>query len=578
MIASPRFSGISHARPIVSTSDAHVTTPPPAALPAAEWAWLERFRAAGPRLARTAAGLPDRLFGLGIAACTAAVAVFLLVQLNAWPPHEDETLALFVGRSSVGGLFDIVLGQRGGAPLHFLLAWIVAHTGGGLIALRLVSAVFAVASIPVIAMLCARLSDRITALAATAIVSASWVLLFHGIYARMYSLFLFTSALSYLALLHALDRGGRRAWTLWALAILATVATHPYGILVLASQSLYVLVLRRRLREAVVAFGTVALAGIPLWRADVVLAGRFDVGVGGHGERLGGPISVFRYLRAVAGDFTAGYGLVLSLVLAAALLGLLELARIRLRAAALVAAVIGTPTFAFLVAKLGSSTAPESRHLIFALPFFALLVAAGAVTLARRLPYGTGVVLALAGIAALLPAEVAWGWHKTPPLFTGESRIRIEGRDAAAAWLARTSRPDDVLFAYDPLYLQAWEHSGQVSRTVVPRADARLALRVLHAQKHPLGRGVWVLDRSDTNNFVRRLYIPLRSPEPRALYEVRAYGPFLIVRTRRPTLTARRFLEDTRNVMLLGKDLYLGDADTNYGTAIKAIGKLEAHR
>jgi len=82
-------------------------------------------------------------FGLGLAACTAAVAVFVLVQLSAWPPHEDETLALFVGRKDLGGLLSTVLNQRGGAPLHFLLAWIVAHLGGGLTALRFVSALFA---------------------------------------------------------------------------------------------------------------------------------------------------------------------------------------------------------------------------------------------------------------------------------------------------------------------------------------------------------------------------------------------------------------------------------------------------
>ncbi len=558
----------------MNTSDAHATTSAPA-LPSADWLALERLKSAGPRIARAAAGLPDRFFGLGVAACTAAVASFLLVQLNAWPPHEDETLALFVGRSSVGSLLDIVLGQRGGAPLHFLLAWIVAHTGGGLTALRLVSAVFAVGSVPLVAALCARLSDRTTALAATAVVSASWVLLFHGIYGRMYSLFLFTSALSYFTLLRALDRGGR-SWAWWALAMLATVATHPYGVLVLASQGLYVLILRRRqLREPVIAFAAVLVAGIPFWRADFVLAGRFDVGVGGHGQKLSGPISVVRYLRQVAGDFTAGYGVVLWLVLGAAVIGAWYLTRRRDTSALLVAAVIGTPTFAFLVARFGSSTAPESRHLIFALPFFALLVAAGGVAVGRLLPYGTGVVLAVAGLAALLPSEVAWGWHKTPPLFTGESRVRIETREAAAAWLASTSRPDDVLFAYDPLYLQAWERSSRVSRTVVPRADAGLALRVLRSQKHALGRGVWVFDRSDTNNFVRRLYMPVRIPEPRSAYEVRAYGPFLIIRTRRPTLTPRRFLEDTRRVMLVGKDLYLGDADINYGTAIRALASLE---
>src|SRR5204863_9869896 len=104
-------------------------------------------------------------------------------------------------RSSLPHLLHTVLDQRGGAPLHFVLAWIVAHTGGGLTGLRLVSAVLAIASVPVVAALTSRLAGRAVGLGATALVSGSWVLLFHGIYGRMYSLFLFTSALSYLALL-----------------------------------------------------------------------------------------------------------------------------------------------------------------------------------------------------------------------------------------------------------------------------------------------------------------------------------------------------------------------------------------
>src|SRR2546429_6917115 len=70
-----------------------------------------------------------RTFWLGVAGCTAAVAAFLLARLTAWPPHEDETLALFVGRKSLGGLFKTVQTERGGAPLHFLFAWLVVHLG-----------------------------------------------------------------------------------------------------------------------------------------------------------------------------------------------------------------------------------------------------------------------------------------------------------------------------------------------------------------------------------------------------------------------------------------------------------------
>ena len=106
----------------------------------------------------------------------------------------------------------------------------------------------------------------------------------------MYSLFLFCSLACTLALLKALERGGRGRWALWVLAALLTVATHPYGILLLGGR-------RRssfsrtvsRLRDATLAGSAVVVLGIPFWLTDLVLADRFDVGVGGGGKKLGGP-------------------------------------------------------------------------------------------------------------------------------------------------------------------------------------------------------------------------------------------------------------------------------------------------
>src|SRR5215207_4046962 len=125
-------------------------------------------------------------FGLGVAVLSAAAAGFLFHQLLAWPPHEDEALPLFVGRHPLGELFQVVLEERGGAPLHFLLAWIVAHLDLGLEGLRALSALFAVASIPVIALLLARLGGRVAALLGTLLLATSWTFLFHGVYGRMY--------------------------------------------------------------------------------------------------------------------------------------------------------------------------------------------------------------------------------------------------------------------------------------------------------------------------------------------------------------------------------------------------------
>jgi Dolichyl-phosphate-mannose-protein mannosyltransferase len=510
-----------------------------------------------------------RLFWPGVGGLTAAVAIFLAARLTAWPPHEDETLALFVGRKSLVGLFKTVQTERGGAPLHFLFAWLVVHLGGGLVGLRFFSALFAVASVPVVALLARRLAGEIPALVATAIVSASWMLLFHGVYGRMYSLFLLTSALSYLACLSAVSHGGGRRWALWALAVLATVATHPYGALVLASQVAYVLA-RARTRDAFLSIAAVAVLGTPFWYSDLVLAGRFDVGVGSGGKKLDGPSAVLEYLFRVAGDFTAGYTLaIVAVILVAAVGGRVLWDRNR-NAAVLTAAVIGVPMAAFLLGRFGESTSPESRHLIFALPFFAVLVALGLIRLSRRrLP------VLVAAIVVLVGAEVAWGLDKTAPLYEGEPAVRVEARKEASEWLAQRARKDDVLFGYEPLYLGGWERDrAGFSSTVVPRADAKLALDALR-EAPSLGHAIWVFDASDTNNFTQSLTIPLRYPSPVEDFEARAFGPFLVVRSKRPTRTPKEFLVETRQAQLLGRSLGAGDADVNLLTADRALSRLE---
>jgi hypothetical protein len=108
----------------------------------------------------------------------------------------------------------------------------------------------------------------------------------------------------------------------------------------------------------------------------------------------------------------------------------------------------------------------------------------------------------------------------------------------------------------------------------VPRADAKLALDSLRAAK-TLGHGIWVFDASDTNNYYPQLSVPLRYPNPASDFEARVFGPFLVIRTRRPTRTPKQFLIDSRQAELVGKSLYMGDADVNLLTVDRALAKLE---
>ena len=53
-----------------------------------------------------------------------------------------------------------------------------------------------------------------------------------------------------------------------------------------------------------------------------MLAGRFDVGVGPGGKKLGGPLTIAEYLFHVAGDFTVGWRPMAALAIAAFAFGL----------------------------------------------------------------------------------------------------------------------------------------------------------------------------------------------------------------------------------------------------------------
>jgi hypothetical protein len=177
----------------------------------------------------------------------------------------------------------------------------------------------------------------------------------------------------------------------------------------------------------------------------------------------------------------------------------------------------------------------------------------------------------------LLSAQVAWGLERTPWLYEGEPHVRVEARDRAAAWLAATGRPDDVLLGYEPTYLDAWEHGAPLGSIFIPRADPKLALEALRKLRQPLGRGVWVLDASDHLD-KRDVKLHIESRSPGAGFEARAFGPFLIIRTLQPTGTIENFLLQSIRVQNLSWALGVGDAGINYQTAFTALRMLRASR
>ena len=485
----------------------------------------------------------------------------------AWPPHEDETLALFVGRDSLPGVVEHVTRDRGGAPLHFLVAWAVAHLGFGLGGLRLASAAFALASLPLVALLGRRLAGPAVALVATALFASSWLFLFHGVYGRMYSLFLFCSLACTLALLEALERGGRARWALWVLAALLTVATHPYGVLLLGGQAAYVLAMRRdRLRDGgarrdAPCSCSASRSGSPTSSSPTGSTS----GVGGGGEKLGGPgarravplaLGGGRERRLVARDA----GCRASRPRPAS-------SSSRREARALVLCLVGVTVAAFVLARLGGSASPESRHLIFLAPLFAI---------ARRRRRSS----ASAAGARLLAAVARWprsssSTSRGPGTGRRRSSSGSRTRDRQRAprrrrWLAATSRPDDVLFGYEPLYLGAWERNRSFPTTVVPRADARLALRTIERAGRARSRRLGArCERAEQHPPAARDRVSAADPAG----AVRGTGVRAVPRHpdgRAGASRRKAFLYDAARALLVGQQLGIGDADVNLQTVVLA--------
>ena len=134
-------------------------------------------------------------------------------------------------------------------------------------------------------------------------------------------------------------------------------------------------------------------------------------------------------------------------------------------------------------------------------------------------------------------------------------------------------RPPLRLRAALPRRLGAQPLGASRGRSFRARTRSSLSRRSSEAKK-PLGRGVFVFDAGDNNNYVKKTHVELRLPFPRSEFEGRAYGPYLIIRTRKPTVTIAHYLDAARKAELIGKSLAMGDADINYATIRQAQVRL----
>jgi hypothetical protein len=460
---------------------------------------VERRRVARTRQSRRAAmprlrELPYAWI-LGALAVGAGIIVLLLrivEDVHGKPLFEDEAVAGLIAARPLGEMLQTVWWERGGPPLHFLLSHVALAFDSSPFTLRWLAVVFAVATIPVCWDLGRRLAAPAAGGTAALVAAASPMLAVYGSFGRMYSLYAFASALAADLFVRALRE--RTPQTALAAAVAAWLlpAIHPYGAIAVVSEALVGLWIWRGkpLRPALPVLGA-GLALVPFLLADVRLAQRFSVGLGGAasiaspGDAVG---QVWRAVQASAG----GHGWTLAVVVVLASAGLAVLARQGEQAFVSYAALslVGPPALLLL---FRTSTEPglSPRHLMFVLPLLAALIGVGVawVVRARSAPVTLAAVAAVGAIVISAPG----GGIKEPRnwandvLGGGPARTALGGEEALAApraWLEETVRPGTVLFPYSVVYLSALP----VTRNAValPYAQTPTLLRSLERVDTPV--------------------------------------------------------------------------------------------
>jgi uncharacterized membrane protein len=209
----------------------------------------------------------------------------------------DEGLQYYVAiNNSIGDAFRPIRSFH--PPLSFLINHAFFQIGDSEFFLRLPSALFGIASLPVLYILTTELTSRRVALFSTIVLAISPFHIWYSQEGRMYSQMLFLSLFSSVLLLYAMKRGGARWWVYYVLVSAAGMFTHVFMALALLTQFLWVLLYHRDRLIAHMASGAVVFVLFLPWMLLLPWIHRFLDRVSEHGLGGGAPVGSQAAFRA----------------------------------------------------------------------------------------------------------------------------------------------------------------------------------------------------------------------------------------------------------------------------------------
>ncbi|MGW0391897.1 glycosyltransferase family 39 protein [Streptomyces sp. NPDC003042] len=358
----------------------------------------------------------------------AAVLTFAVACIGSGTPNlwRDELASWNAAIRGTGDLVEMLGNVDAVSGLYYLLlhGW-VAVFGDSATMLRMPSAIAMAGAAAFVVLTARKAFDRRTALFAGLLFALLPSVTRYGQEARSYAFAVLAVTAATWLLLRALDRSAPARWAPYAVAVAAAGLFHIVSLLFLLPHVLIVLLRwwQDRRGRTVVSFAvTVAVALVPV--VPLVLLGQ---------RQVGRQISWIKtpHLRSIADVWDTLFGSPL-VALALAALALLPLAWTRGRRPAVELVLVGAaPIAAAWVVSQGSTSYFMDRYLLFTMPAWVVLAAAGLAALRPR-PLG------VAGLAAV----ILLGLSDQRQIRTETVKSGREGEEAARI-IAKGYRPGD---------------------------------------------------------------------------------------------------------------------------------------
>jgi mannosyltransferase len=198
---------------------------------------------------RPTAAAPDQRTGATsgwwvLVAITVLAAILRLGTLGSQSFWYDEAFTpVHVLRASLGATLHNVVHTENTPPLWYVLEWAVSRVlGTGVVALRLLSALAGIATVPVAWAIGCEFQGpptRRAAIVSAALVASSPLLVWYSQEARAYELFVLTASLALLCFVRALRQPSTRRLGAFALTASLALLTHYFAVFLLIPMALW---------------------------------------------------------------------------------------------------------------------------------------------------------------------------------------------------------------------------------------------------------------------------------------------------------------------------------------------------